>query len=83
MTSYAPRHRRTAHGRRLDRCKWIPPIICSPARPFPILRVIVNVAIALFVVIVIFIVIAVVIEQALPVVFPPSPPLPLPSSHHP
>ncbi len=54
-----------------------PPVVRSPERPLPILLVVV------FVVVVAFVVVTVVVEQALPLVFPPSPPLPLPSRHRP
>ena len=52
-----------------------PPVVRSPARPLPILLVV------LFVVVFVFVFIVVVGEQALPLVFPTSPPLPLPSPH--
>jgi hypothetical protein len=54
-----------------------PPVVRSPARPLPILLVVV------FVVVVLFVFVAVIVEQALPLVFPTSPPLPLPSRHRP
>ncbi len=53
------------------------PVVYSPTQPLPILLVVV------FVVIVVFVFVMVVIEQALPLVFPTSPPLPLPSRHRP
>jgi hypothetical protein len=53
------------------------PIVCYPARLLPILRAIV------FIIVIVFVVVVVVIKKALPTVFPPLPPLPLPSCHHP
>jgi hypothetical protein len=54
-----------------------PPIVCSSAQPIPILLVIV------FVVVVVFVFVAVVFKQALPLVFPTFPSLPIPSCHCP
>jgi hypothetical protein len=48
-----------------------PPVVRSPSRPLPILLVVV------FVVVFVFVVVAVVVEQALPLVFPPSPTRPV------
>jgi hypothetical protein len=72
-----------AEGRPADNVATVivgfPPVVRSPAQPLPILLVVI------FVVVVALIVLAVVVEQALPLVFPTSPllPLPLPSRHRP
>ncbi len=54
-----------------------PPVVRSPAQPLPILLVVV------FIIVVLFVFVAVIVEQALLLVFPTSPPLPLISDHHP
>ncbi len=51
-----------------------PPIVRSPVRPLTILLVIVFDVVIVFVIV--FVVVAVIVEQALPLVFPPSPPSP-------
>jgi hypothetical protein len=60
-----------------------PPIVCFPTRPLPILCVVVFVVAVVFVVVVLFIIVPAVVKQALPIVFPPSPPPPLLSHHCP
>jgi hypothetical protein len=52
-----------------------PPVVHSPTQLLPILRVI------LFVVVIVFVVVVVKVEQALPIVFPTSTPLSLPSCY--